>query len=83
MHYILSEVLFEEAAPLIKRILQDYASDENVREIYDLMRSSFRNLENYHPHFAELKRINHERLQAGKVGFKEIIRLAASRLLLG
>ena len=34
MHYILSEVLFDEAAPLIKRILQEDASDENIKEVY-------------------------------------------------
>jgi DNA transposition AAA+ family ATPase len=83
MHYILSEVLFEEAAPLIRRILQEDATAENVKEVYELMRGSFRNLEHYRPHFSELKRINRERLKSGEVKTREIIRLAASRLMLG
>lgn len=83
LHFMLSELMSAEARALIEKILKEEATEQNFALVYKLTGGRFRNLEFFHPRYAELRELNKEPLKRGEVQAGKIIKMAAARLIIG
>ena len=83
LHYMLSELSPAEAKALIEKILTEEATEQNIGLVYKLTGGRFRNLEFFQPRYVELRELNNEQLKHGEVQTREIIKMAAARLIIG
>jgi hypothetical protein len=81
VHYPLTGLLLSEAKALIKRELNQYATDDAVAQIYNITDGLPRCIEILVPTLKELIERNSQELKSGKIKLGELIAKAASRLM--
>lgn len=77
----LSRLTIKEAKTFLQRTLGKLATDENVAKIMEVTGGGFRSLTFIVPEIDRLKRVNEEKLHAGKITMDDIIVAAGSRLM--
>lgn len=81
MHYLLSELSLHEVKAIIKRALGELATDAVVAEIFNVTGGIHRHVDMIVPRILDLKALNSEKLDAGRLSMKDIIATAGSRLM--
>lgn len=81
VHYPLTGLLLSEAKALIKRELNQYATDDAVAQIFNITDGLPRYIELLVPTLKELIDRNLQELKSGKIKLTELIAKAASRLM--
>lgn len=71
-----------EVKTIVKRSLGDETDDANIAEIYNLTRQSFRRLNILLARIKDLMRQNEAELASGAITLKELVEIAAARLIL-
>ena len=82
LHYLLPELASAETQALVERALGAAATPEIVGQIHKLTGGIFRSGDMLMPRLLELQRRNQTQLVAGATSLPEIIKVAASRLMI-
>jgi DNA transposition AAA+ family ATPase len=83
MHYPLMELSLEEVKGIVQRALKEDATEEAIAQIYSVTGGIHRHVDMIIPRFNELKQINREELEQGKIMLSDLINTAGRRLLAG
>ena len=82
LHYLLPELTQAETRAILHRALGEGATEEVVTLIHTLTGGLFRSVDMIVPRIQELQQRNEQRLLQGTLKIQDIIKTAASRLML-
>jgi DNA transposition AAA+ family ATPase len=77
------ELGVEEIKSIVQQLLGKYASNEVVKQIFDITGGNHRHLEMMLPRVAAIFEKNEDELQAGRVPIETLIQKAGRRLMIG
>jgi hypothetical protein len=83
LYYQLPELLLSEAKAIIQSALGEDATDEVIKQIYEVTGGIYRHIDMLMPRVLDLKAINKEGLEKNKVTMRDMIDKAGSRLIIG
>lgn len=83
LYYVLQELTLAEAKAIIERGLGADATEEAVAQIMTITGGVYRHVDMILPRILQLKASNQQKLAAGQVTMREIIRVAGARLMTG
>jgi DNA transposition AAA+ family ATPase len=82
LHYLLPELTQTETRTILQQALGEAATEEAVALIHNLTGGVFRSVDMMIPRLLELQQRNEQKIAAGTVKMPDLIRTAASRLML-
>ena len=82
LHYLLPELTQTETRTILQQALGDAATEEAVALIHSLTGGVFRSVDMMIPRLLELQQRNEQKIAEGTVKMPDLIRTAASRLML-
>lgn len=82
LHYLLPELTQSETRTILQQALGDAATEEAVALIHSLTGGVFRSVDMMIPRLLELQQRNEQKIAEGTVKMPDLIRTAASRLML-
>jgi DNA transposition AAA+ family ATPase len=82
LHYLLPELTQTEARAILEHALGDGATEEVIKLIHTVTGGVFRSIDMMIPRIMELKQRNEQKLADGTLKMQDIVKTAASRLMI-
>jgi DNA transposition AAA+ family ATPase len=82
LHYLLPELTQDETKAILRHAFGAELSDEVIAQIHEVTGGNFRGVDMIIPRILELKQRNQQRLEKGAVKMQDIVKTAASRIMI-